>query len=80
MVNFIKKVGGPNCLIITKTFLWKQSKWFGNVLICPHSLYPKLDFSNLFKLTFIDTSIFVRRRPNNYAFQAENDMFNVLKF
>ncbi len=80
MVNVIKKVGGPNCLIITKTFLWKQSKWFGNVLIRPHSLYPKLDFNNLSKLTFIDTSRLVRTRPNNCVFQVENNMFNVLNF
>jgi hypothetical protein len=84
MVNVIKKVGGLSCLIITKTSLWKLSKWFGDVLIHPHSLYPKLNFSNLSKLTLFDTSIPVKTQHNNYAFEiwiwAEDNIFNVLIF
>jgi hypothetical protein len=83
MVNVIKKVGGPSCLIITKTSLRKQSKWFGDFLIHPHSLYPKLDFSNLSKLTLFDTSIHVRTQLNNCAFELqiqEDNMFYVFNF
>ncbi len=56
----------------------------GDVLIHPHSLYPKLNFSNLSKLTLFDTSILVKTQCNNYAFEiqirAEDNVFNVLIF
>ncbi len=65
MVNATKKVGGPSCLIIAKTSLQRQYKYFVNVLICPNSLYLKLTFNNLSKLTVFDTSLTMRTQLNN---------------
>ncbi len=79
MVNATKKVGGPSCLIIAKTSLRKQYKYFGDVLICPNSLYLKLTFNNLSKLTLFDTSLTVRTQSNKFFFQTQIQVKDSMK-
>ncbi len=69
VVNVTNKVGGPSCLIIAKTSLQRQYKYFGDVLKCPNSLYLKLTFNNLSKLTLFDTSLTMKTQPNIFSFQ-----------